>query len=345
MTDAPLVSVIILSFNSAHLLPRAVQSIREQHYAPIELIIVDNGSTDGTETLLDKYEREATIVRQGINSGFARGMNAGYDRSRGDMIIPLNTDAVLSPTFVQNAIRRLREHPDVGIIAPEVVRIAPDGEWRFWTAPHDLPGEGGVVALDPLLHVNVLDGDVGDWRPSFKANGACPVIRRAVIEQMQRAFGVGPFDPLFDTYGEDVDFAFKAWALRWRTMYSRDALAGHVRSYASALDMPDKRGRLRINLLAERYINALRHLPPRHMLAVIARSTISNVGLIIRQRRNGDREIVRDVAVAWGRVLRLLPEQIRFRRRHVTWRRIDFQTEVYCEQVREGTRRRAKNRF
>jgi GT2 family glycosyltransferase len=330
MSDAPLVSVIILSFNSAHLLPRAVQSIREQQYDPIELIIVDNGSTDGTETLLDEYECDATIVRQGINSGFARGMNAGYDRSRGDVIIPLNTDAVLSPTFIQNAIRRLREHPDIGIIAPEVVKIAPDGPWRFWTAPHALPSEGGVVALNALGHVNVLEGDVGDWRPSFKANGACPVIRRAVVEQMRRTFSTGPFDPVFDTYGEDVDFAFKAWALRWHTMYSRDVLAGHVRSYASALHMPDKRGRLRINLLAERPINAIRHLPPRHMLAVIMRSLVNNVGLIISQRRKGDREIARDVAMAWFRVLRLLPDLIRFRRQHVTWRRIDFQTEVYC---------------
>jgi GT2 family glycosyltransferase len=267
--------VVILSFNCAHLLPRAVASVQEQTYAPIELIIVDNASTDGTAELLDQYRSIATIVRHKQNLGFALGMNAGYDKSHGDFFIPLNTDAVLHPQFVQSAVELFEQQPQLGVIAPEVYKITAEGDWRFWKDPHDLQSEGGVVALTPMLRVQVLLDHQDSWRTSFKANGACPVIRRSLLTAMQQTFGVAPFDPVFDTYGEDVDFAFKAWALRWRTMFARHIVAGHVRSYASALELPDKRGRLRINLVAERYINAVRHLPLPRMIVVVALALVA----------------------------------------------------------------------
>jgi GT2 family glycosyltransferase len=330
----PLVSVVILSYNSVDLLPRAVQSVQEQDYPATELIIVDNGSSDGTAALLDRYETYATVIRLGDNTGFARGMNTGYDASHGKYLVPLNTDAVLHPTFVRCAVELLEQYPDVGVIAPEVVRIGTDTSRRWWEAEQQFPSEGGVVALTPLMRVQVLEGDaeaIGDWRPSFKANGACPIIRRDLIEDLKRSFGAGPFDPVFDTYGEDVDFAFKAWALRWRTMYSRNVLAGHVRSYASPLALVDKRGRLRINLIAERYINAVRHLPAQRMLPVVLIALGEDLRMVLHQRRKGDHEAWRDVLAGLQRVWRMWRVLLRFRAWHRTWRSINTQREVYCK--------------
>jgi GT2 family glycosyltransferase len=257
-------------------------------------------------------------------------MNAGYNRSHGDIFIPLNTDAVLHPHFIQASVDLFEQQPQLGVIAPEVYKIASDGPWRFWQAPHQLQSEGGVVALNTLLRVQVLLDHSDNWRPSFKANGACPVIRRSLLAAMQHTFGSAPFDPVFDTYGEDVDFAFKAWSLRWRTMFARHIVAGHVRSYASALELPDKRGRLRINLIAERYINAIRHLPLPRMLKVVVLALSEDVQMLVRQLTKRDRHIVRDLLTGWRRVLNMLPDLGHFRRQHHTWQTIDFDAEVYC---------------
>jgi len=330
----PLVSVVILSYNSLALLPRAVLSVQEQDYAPIELIIVDNASNDGTAALLDQYEAGATVIRLGTNTGFARGMNTGYDASHGRYLVPLNTDAVLHPTFVGCAVELLEQHHDVGVIAPEVVRIGTDTPWRWWETNQHFPSEGGVVTLTPLMRVQVLEGAaeaIGNWRPSFKANGACPVIRRDLIEDLKRTFGAGPFDPVFDTYGEDVDFAFKAWARRWRTIYTRNVLAGHVRSYASPLALADKRGRLRVNLIAERYINAVRHLPPHRMLSVVLIALAEDLRMVLQQRRKGDHQAWLDARAALERVWGMWRKLVRFRAWHRTWRSIDTQREVYCK--------------
>jgi GT2 family glycosyltransferase len=261
-------------------------------------------------------------------------MNTGYDASHGHYIVPLNTDAVLHPTFVRCAVESLEQHRDVGVIAPEVVKIDTDTPWRWWEINQRFPSEGGVVTLTPTMRVQVLEGDqaqIGDWRPSFKSNGACPIIRRDLIEDLKRTFGAGPFDPVFDTYGEDVDFAFKAWARRWRTMYSRKVLAGHVRSYASPLALADKRGRLRINLIAERYINAVRHLPAHRMLPVVLIALVEDLRMVLQQRRKGDREAWGDVRRGLRRVWRMWRDLIRFRAWHRTWRSIDTQREVYCK--------------
>lgn len=82
----------------------------------------------------------------------------------------------------------------------------------------------------PALRVRSVEEHDDEWRVSFKANGACLPLRRATIEGLRARFGVGPFDPVFDPYGEDVDFSSKTWSLHPR----------------------DERGRLRVNPIAER---------------------------------------------------------------------------------------------
>ena len=333
-TTNNLVSIIILNYNSKDLLPRAVESVLDQTYTPLELIIVDNASTDGSADILPYYESVATVVRCHENTGFARGMNAGYAASRGTYVVPMNVDAVLAKTFVAEAVQLLRTHPNVGVIAPEVFKLYQGDEWRFWLSevirPTPLVSEGGVVALTPNMRVHVPKSQPGDWRSSFKANGACPVVRRALVEHMARVFGAAPFDPVFDTYGEDVDFAFKAWALGFSTMFARWVQAGHIRSYASPVELADKRGRLRANLVAERYINAIRHIPTQKLGSFVLRALGEDAMLVIRQRLKGDTRAARDVAVGLRRVIAMWPALLHFRLLHKTWTRIDFEQNVYC---------------
>lgn len=329
----PLVSIVILSWNSRHMLDRSVSSVLEQRGVPVELIIVDNASVDGTAEALAAYEDAATIVRLPRNLGFARGMNVGYELARGEFIVPMNADVVLHPDFARAAVARFRDNPDVGIIGPYVLRVGEEGDGRPWeqTPPPDLPLDGAVVGLTRVfLRVRSVEERDETWRISFKANGCCPIMRRATIEALRATYGVGPFDPLFDTYGEDVDLAFKAWALRWRTMFAREVIASHVRSYASPIELRDKRGRLRVNLIAERYINAIRHLPAAQLWTVCAVALLNDLALIPAQRAKGDREAARDVGAALARIRGLRRALLRYRWRHREWRRIDFPTEVYC---------------
>ena len=127
-----------------------------------------------------------------------------------------------------------------------------------------------------------------------------------------------------------MDLAFKTWALRWRTMFAREVIASHVRSYASPIELRDKRGRLRINLIAERYINAIRHLPAVQLWTVCMVALLNDLVMIPLQRAKGDREAAHDVGTALARVWGLRRALLRYRWRHREWQRIDFDSEVYC---------------
>jgi len=151
-----------------------------------------------------------------------------------------------------------------------------------------------------------------------------------VTVPLRDTYGVGPFDPLFDTYGEDVDLAFKTWALHWRTMFAREVIASHVRSYASPIDLWDKRGRHRVNLIAERYINAVRHLPAAQMLTVVGIGLLADLARVPYQLIRGDRQVLPAVATAFARLVALRTGLGEYRRTHHDWEWIDFATEVYC---------------
>ena len=320
----PLVGVVVLTWQCGDLVLRAVDSAAGSRGVDVDVVVVDNGSKDAaTRRALDEAERRgARVERLPTNTGFARGMNTGYDLVRGDPVVLLNCDAVLHPDALAAAVRTLAEHPDVGVLAPHVTKLSPVGEWRFWDHPEVATGfDGGVIGLDRHGRVTSLGDTGGPAQESFKPNGACPVVRRAVVDELRETYGAGPFDPLFDTYGEDVDAAWKTWALGWRVLYDPEVRAGHVRSYASALEMEDKRGRLRTNLVVERYVNAARHRAPRPAAAQLGGALAGDLRMVAGQLRHGDVQVLPDVARGWARVARAVPGLVDYRRRHREWER------------------------
>lgn len=322
-SGAGVVSVVILTHQAGELVRRAVDSVLAQQGAEVELVVVDNASTDGTGALLDRIEASgsATVVRNPSNEGYARGMDRGVARTSGDLVVPMNCDAALAPDFAATALRLFAADPALGVAGAEIALVDEDG--------CDLDrSDGGVVALDHRGHVTCPAVTVAE-AVSFKPNGACPVLRRALVDDVRRTFGTGPFDPVFDTYGEDVDLAYKAWSLRWSTRYDSSLRATHVRSYASPLEKQDKVGRLRTNLVAERYLNGVRHLPAARLGAYLRAAVVADAAMVVRRSRAGDTAVIGDVARGWSRSLRLLPSLLAFRRRHRTWSRIDQDREIH----------------
>lgn len=321
---APVVGVVVLTWQCGELAVRAVDSALGSVGVTPDVVVVDNGSRDAPtlHALAELERRGVRVHRELVNTGFARGMNTGFALVRGDPVVLLNCDAVLHPQALTRAAQVMADRPEVGVVAPHVVKLAPVGEWRFWEHPEVVTGyDGGIVGLDRTGRVTD-PGDTGVAEAvSFKPNGACPVVRRALVEQMVATYGVGPFDPLFDTYGEDVDAAWKTWALGWTVLHRADVRAGHVRSYASALEVEDKRGRLRTNLVAERWVNAVRHRAAPDAARQLGAALGEDGRMLAGQLRRRDLRVVPDVARGWARVVRHLPGLLAYRRRHREWER------------------------
>ncbi|MSP97718.1 MAG: glycosyltransferase [Betaproteobacteria bacterium] len=110
----PVVSVVIAAFNHGAYLPQAIESVLAQDYPDVELIVVDDGSTDDTPRILDRYRSSARVFRQS-NSGQAHALNTGWAASRGEILSYLGADDLLEPFAITRAVDCLGRHPEASL--------------------------------------------------------------------------------------------------------------------------------------------------------------------------------------------------------------------------------------
>src|SRR5262245_54183980 len=123
-SSAPTVSVVIPCYNQARYLSDAVSSVRQQTHRPIECIVVDDGSTDGTSDVA--VELGALVVRQ-TNNGVSAARNAGLRIARGDFIVFLDADDVLLPDALARGVGALAAQPAAAAVVSRCEVMAEDG--------------------------------------------------------------------------------------------------------------------------------------------------------------------------------------------------------------------------
>jgi GT2 family glycosyltransferase len=313
----PLVSIALLTYESQDCIAATLDAVAAQTYPTVELLVLDNASSDATRDVLTARGVDFTVSAD--NVGFVRGMNALYERTTGDYIVFLNADCLLAPTFVERAVDTA-QRCGADVVGANVVRTASVTEpVEFATAPLD----GGRLGVGLDMRVRFVRPIAGAGpQHAFKANGACPVVSRRLIEALGAEYGHGPFSPAFHTYGEDIDFCFRAAAAGGVTVFDPELRAAHVRSASSGqISVRSKRGILRTYLLAARHLNVHRHHRPPMRVVVAAWLWAQDLVLCALQVVGGDRDAVRDIHRAHVIVRAARSELHAFRVQHATWRR------------------------
>ena len=212
----PAVSVVVLNWNGAHLLPACLDSVRGQTLDDLEIIMPDNGSTDGSLELVAERYPEVRVIRFPRNMGFCLAVNAGLRASRGEFVALLNNDTELDPRYLEELVSAMRADSGVGICAPKMVYHEDPG--LINSAGHACRPEGVVVDIGRRER----DGEWFD-RPR-EVLGACAgaaLYRRRMLEE------VGLFDPDFFITYEDVDLNWRAQGAGWRARYVPSAVVKH----------------------------------------------------------------------------------------------------------------------
>jgi len=180
----PLVSVIIPTYNRADLVVQAVESVINQTYGRMEIIVVDDGSTDNTREVLEKYQEKINYIYQ-ERSERCRARNKGFAHCRGDYMAFLDSDDLWLPTKIERQVEALNEKPDVGLVYTGVEFIDTHGNPYDGDLSWDAPKR--QVLYEDLMTNNIVTGTTSS-----------AMIRRTCFEK------VGLFDESMNTC-EDLD--------------------------------------------------------------------------------------------------------------------------------------------
>jgi len=223
------VSVTIVTYNSGRFIKRCLESVLAQRYASMEIIVVDNASTDGTIDILEQFEDRCRIVYNDENIGFAAAQNQAIQLGSGDWVLTLNPDVLLLPNFIQALVEAGQMDPKAGAICGKLLTIL---------ATFDLPDKPlvdstGIYFTPMLRHLDrgsqeVDNGHYLSHEYVFGATAAAALYRRGMIEDI--SIGDEFFDPDFFVYREDADVAWRAQLLGWRCIYTPHARGYHVRN-------------------------------------------------------------------------------------------------------------------
>jgi GT2 family glycosyltransferase len=223
------VSVTIVSYNSRQYLEACLQSIFEQNYRPLEIIVVDNGSMDGTRGFLSRFEDRVRVEYNDGNVGFAAAQNQAIARSAGDWVLVLNPDVVLLPGVIEQLVEAGRIDEKAGTVCGRLLAIGRD----LKPPENPLIDTAGIYFTEAMRHFDRgwHEPDDGRFRKMeyvFGASAAAALYRREMIADISE--GGNFFDPDFFAYREDADVAWRAQLLGWRCLYTPAAVGYHVRS-------------------------------------------------------------------------------------------------------------------
>ena len=211
-----LVSVIIPHWNAAHHLPTCLESLRHQTYPHVEVIVADNGSTDGSLELLASDYAWVRVLPLGENRGFAGACNAGMREARGEIVILLNNDTEADPRWLEEVVAAFERHPEAGLVASKMLLF--DRRDTFHTA-------GDFYRVDGIPgNRGVWQKDVGQYDREeyvFSACGGSAAYRKAMLER------VGLLDEDFFFSCEDMDLAWRAQLAGYRCIYAPRAVVYH----------------------------------------------------------------------------------------------------------------------
>lgn len=213
---APLVSVVIPSWNGRHLLPRCLDTLRAQSYRRLEIIVADGASRDGTADLVKAEYPEVRLLGLPANYGFSGNVNAGLRAAGGELLALLNNDAEAAPSWIEALVEAALAAPCAGSFASKMLHLDAVGTIA---AAGDLLGRSGRPAQRG-------NGQPDDQRFAqaesvFSACGGAALYRRPLLED------IGLLDEAYFTYLEDVDLGLRARLRGWDCRYVPSAVVRH----------------------------------------------------------------------------------------------------------------------
>lgn len=218
MVPSPLVSVIVINYNGKEFLKDCLESIYGQTYHNFELILVDNGSTDGSVQFIKEKFPDTILIENKENLGFAVANNQGIEISKGKYIALLNNDTVVDRDWLKNLVTAAESSSEnTGMWAGKILSLE---------NPHIIDSVGGLIISNDGIAKGRgrLERDIGQYdreEEVFIPSACAALYRKRMFDE------VGLFDEDFFAYCEDTDLGLRARLAGWKTISAPKAVVYH----------------------------------------------------------------------------------------------------------------------
>jgi GT2 family glycosyltransferase len=219
------ISVVIVNWNGAQILPRCLEALAGQTFRNFEIIIVDNGSQDGSVEGLEGQHPNLRVIRLGENLGFTTANNRGAQCARGRWLVFLNNDAFPSPAWLSALFDAATHNPAYSSFASKMIQA---------NRPDLMDGAGIVFHTSGLSWnrgFNQPDGK--EYQESCEVFGACAA---ASMIETSIFLSLGGFDEDYFIYHDDTDLAFRLQLVGRRCLYVADAVVTHLGSQTTGIE-------------------------------------------------------------------------------------------------------------
>jgi hypothetical protein len=233
--DKPIVSIQLVVKNGTRYLRHCLDAVRAQTYQPLEVVVLDNASSDGTPDIIASEYPEMTLIRHPVNLGTWPGQEFLLSKTHGTYIVALSVDVLLDTEFISRAVAECERDRAIAAVQGKVyqysiLELAKHGDSAL---RRDIIDTCGFALTRGRTVVNIGHGmadgaDYAHSRQILGVEGATPFFRRDALEQCRIQGHIT--DPDYFWYGDDLDLAWRMTLFGHRQIFAPDVIAWHDRS-------------------------------------------------------------------------------------------------------------------
>jgi GT2 family glycosyltransferase len=220
----PRVAVVVLNWNGRQVLYDCLQSLMASHYPALEIVVVDNGSSDGSSQMVQTGFPQALLLRNSTNVGFCAGNNQGVRLAleRGNQyVLILNNDTIVDAACIGRLLERAQSDPQIAAVSPKIY---------FWEPRDRLWFGGGTFSLwtGTNAHIGYKQNEQHGWsspQPMDFICGCAMLVSRKAWQE------VGGFDELLFRSSEDLDWSLRARKVGYKLFFEPSAVIWHRESF------------------------------------------------------------------------------------------------------------------
>lgn len=213
------VSVIIPNYNGIKYIEDCLDSLKKQTFGEFDILVIDNASEDGSDTVVTEKFPEVKLVKLSQNFGFSRAVNEGLLRTKdSEFVVLLNADTKAEPGFIKGLYDAIIKDDKIFSVSSKMLQM---------NAPSKYDGTGDLYCCLGWAYALGKDHNIGRYEKEHSVFSACAgaaIYRRALFEE------IGYFDELHFAYLEDVDIGYRARIMGYKNRYTPEAVVYHAGS-------------------------------------------------------------------------------------------------------------------